>query len=52
MLQDKFAPLNAVLAPYKKKICEPMRAKLEAEGFNLAEKVVKSVHYAEEPPYG
>lgn len=40
---DGFAPLNqpGVLTPYTKEICDPLRAKVEAEGIMLVEKVVK-----------
>ena len=43
MLLDGFGPLNqpGVLAPYTKEICDPLRAKVEAEGIKLVEKVVK-----------
>jgi saccharopine dehydrogenase (NADP+, L-glutamate forming) len=42
MLLDGFAPLNqpGVLAPYKEEICRPLRAKVEAEGIRLVEKVL------------
>lgn len=43
MLLDGFPPLNrpGVLAPYTKEICDPLRAKVEAEGIKLVERVVK-----------
>jgi saccharopine dehydrogenase (NADP+, L-glutamate forming) len=42
MLLDGFAPLNkpGVLAPYTREICDPLRAKVEAEGIKLVEKIV------------
>jgi saccharopine dehydrogenase (NADP+, L-glutamate forming) len=42
MLLDGFPALSkpGVLAPYSKDICEPLRAKVEAEGIKLVEKVL------------
>ncbi|RKU44552.1 hypothetical protein DL546_001685 [Coniochaeta pulveracea] len=42
MLLDGLAPLGqpGVLAPYNEEICRPLRAKLEAEGISLVEKVL------------
>ncbi|KAK3292123.1 saccharopine dehydrogenase [Chaetomium fimeti] len=43
MLLDGFPPFQqpGVLAPYTEEICGPLRAKVEAEGIKLVEKVLK-----------
>lgn len=41
MLLDCFKPFAApgVLAPYSPEICDPLRAKVEAEGIKLVDKM-------------